>query len=133
MRLAPVAPAAWVAGSGPVLRGPAVVEAIYITSGAGPTSTHRVMPMAFVGSVPLQTGADLSYLLLAGMPLLAVAEDNVARRDLGDVGIGRWGYVFWPRAVVPWVSWAPGLVGGQPGVVEAWLEFAEFSIRYLGV
>ncbi len=110
-----------------MVTGPAVVEALWIgVNGGGPGA--RTVPMAFPEPIGHVEGADLTGLLLRGIPLLPSA--GVAGPFGGwlhDFMLNQWGR-FWPRKEIPWPRWSPGFVTlSVPGGPETSVIF---SVRF---
>ena len=96
--------------------GPCVVESIMIDSDETDL-TNRYYPMAFPVRLQSAAVADLEPVLRAGIHLLR--RTGVDGRGvvpwLGGFGDPR-RMVFWPRMLVPWSSWWPGIAVQQVGV-----------------
>lgn len=94
-----------------MLPGPVVIEQIRLDSDAtiGPPFA-RFIPMAFASHVGRVVTSDIQPYLNAGMPLLRGTDSGQSVVGIrGVFGISQ-RITFWPRIVVPWDWWAPGMI-----------------------
>lgn len=90
--------------------GPCVVEQVLIDADELDL-TGRYFPMAFPWPLPSQATAALDPILLAGKHLLRSGDSDGRGIRTGFVGFGDpRRFVFWPRVVIEWPRWWPGLV-----------------------
>lgn len=110
--------------------GPAVIEALWISTN-NQDADARTLPMIFPQPVPHTEGADLSAFLREGIALLprAGAGASVGGYPHNVVAGERWR--FWPRKLVPWPRWAPGVFVRTPAAIGV-TTIVVFSVRFLG-
>lgn len=111
--------------------GPAVVEALYLSAPFDVSFTRRMIPMAYPSHIGTISATNLDGLVGGGISLLrgvnGAASEAGVRAVLGFLPAGR----FWPRVVVPWASWAPGLLVKNPVVAPGSVYIVAFSVRFL--
>mgnify|MGYP001608999776 FL=1 len=94
-----------------MLPGPVVIEQIRLdTDSTASVTGERFIPMAFASHVGRVVTTDIQPYLNAGIPLLRGTENGQSVVGVAAVlGISQ-RITFWPRIVVPWYAWAPGLI-----------------------
>ncbi len=120
-----------VVAAGPLLPGPAVIEQVFVSVGSGGFAV-RLWPLVFQAPIRPAEGADFSGFVAAGRRVLAVRGAGSGEAPLWGISRANHGGVWWPRTLIEWASWAPGLVGRDlpaPGPLDvaAW-----YVVRFLG-
>ena len=97
-----------------MLPGPVVIEQLRLDSDSTIAAGVRFIPMAFGSHVGRVVTTDIGPYLLAGLPLLRGTDSGQSVLGIRAVfGISQ-RITFWPRIVIPWSAWAPGMILDDP-------------------
>ena len=97
-----------------MLPGPVVIEQIRLDTDSTIAAGVRFIPMAFASHVGRVVTTEIGPYLRAGIPLLRGTDSGESVLGVRAVlGISQ-RLTFWPRIVIPWWSWAPGLILDDP-------------------
>lgn len=115
-----------------MLPGPVVIEQIRLdTDTVSTLFGERFIPMAFASHVGRVVTTDIQPYLHAGIPLLRGMDSGQSVLGIRAVfGISQH-ITFWPRIVVPWVAWAPGMIIDGPGGFTDDVHVLKFSVTRL--
>lgn len=98
-----------------LLPGPVVIETITLDTDATIDPTVRFIPMAFAHHVGRVNTADVTPYIHQGIVLLRGTDSGQSVVGIrGVFGVSQ-RIEFWPRVLVPWPSWAPGMILDAPG------------------